>query len=101
MYRSLKSSNSVRFSSKSLNYSYCVAAILKISRHFESIEISDCHLLIEFCYLYTDKHTHMETYNKISNDLKLFKLNAMVELQTLLIMYRALHTGNNKLPRNI
>ena len=43
----------------------------------------------------------MDTYNKISNDLKLFKLNAMVELQTLLIMNRALHTGNNKLPRNI
>ena len=35
MYRSLKSSNSVRFSIKSHNYSYRVAAILKNGRHFE------------------------------------------------------------------
>ena len=44
MYRSLKSGNSVRFSIKSHNYSYRVAAILKNGRHFEHNEISDCHL---------------------------------------------------------
>ena len=44
MYRSLKSSNSVRFSVKSHNYSYPIAAILKNGRHFEYNEIPDCHL---------------------------------------------------------
>ena len=43
MYRSLKSCNSVRFSIKSHNYSYRVAAILKNGRHFEYNKISDCH----------------------------------------------------------
>ena len=44
MYKSLNSSNSVRFSIKSHNYSCRVAAILKNGRHFEYNEISDCHL---------------------------------------------------------
>ena len=52
----------MRFSIKSHNYSYRVAAILKNGRHFEHNEISDCHL----CFL------EAENIPKISGQVAYF-----------------------------
>ena len=74
MYRSLKSSNSVRFSSKSHNYSYGVAAILKNGRHFDYYRSFN----VDIMMLYISVRDHARKL-KFSSSVHLPSINKMFQ----------------------